>query len=109
MSYSISELAQKVNGVVIGEKDLPIKGITDFEHPQKDCVTFVTNPRDLRELEQTEIACLIVPNQISESKKRFPPPQELLRASPTRRAGSFSYVTIRYGTIHYGISQLYAL
>ncbi len=69
MSYSIQELAQKVGGTVIGDANTAIQGITNFENPKKGFITFIANPRDLRELEQTEISCLIVPAKITESKK----------------------------------------
>ena len=69
MSHSIESLAQKVGGTVIGDPKVTITGITNIENPKKDCITFVAIPRDLKELEQTEIACIIVPRKITESKK----------------------------------------
>ena len=69
MLYSVKELAQKVNGTVVGDGDTGILGITNLEKPHKGFITFVVNPRDFKELEQTEISCLIVPRKITESKK----------------------------------------
>jgi len=69
MAYSIFELAQKVNGTVIGNQDIAIKGITSFEKPCSEHITFVSNPKNLKELESTEIACVLVPKQITTSKK----------------------------------------
>ena len=69
MNYSVIELAKKVGGTVIGDQNIRISGITSFEKPEKNCVTFVTISKDLRALEQTDISCIVVPKQISESAK----------------------------------------
>ncbi len=69
MSYSIKELAEKVNGTVLGDTDTQIDGVTSFDKPQASHITFVTTPRDLKNLEQSAIGAVIVPKQISGSAK----------------------------------------
>lgn len=66
---TVSALAQLIQGKVIGDEQLSITGITNIEQPKKGCVTFVQDEKKLKALEQTELACLIVPESISASSK----------------------------------------
>lgn len=69
MSYTIEDLAAKVNGTVLGESKTAITGVTGFEHPKTGCVTFISSARDLKELEKSDISCILVPRLIRASSK----------------------------------------
>lgn len=69
MQHTISSLAKEVNGTVVGKTDLQVGGVTGFDQPKAGCITFITNPKDLAELEQSDIACIIVPRQVASSQK----------------------------------------
>lgn len=69
MSHSVQELSEKVCGIVAGDGKTSISGVTGFENPKAGAITFVTTPRDLKNLEATEIAAVIVPKTITESSK----------------------------------------
>lgn len=69
VNKTAQELAQEVNGKVIGDASITIKGITNMESPQKGFLTFVQDAKALRRLEASEIACLLVPPSLSQSTK----------------------------------------
>ncbi len=66
---TIESLARLIQGKVIGDATALISGITNFEQPKAGCITFVQDEKKLKSLEQTEIACLIVPENITASTK----------------------------------------
>lgn len=66
---TIEEIAQRIQGKVIGNAQTTISGITNYEQPQAGCITFVQDEKKLKSLEATPIACLIVPENISISSK----------------------------------------
>lgn len=63
------ELALLIGGQVVGDPNTSIQGITNIESPAAGLITFLQNPKDLKNLEASEIACLIVPPQIQTSSK----------------------------------------
>jgi UDP-3-O-[3-hydroxymyristoyl] glucosamine N-acyltransferase len=69
MSKTIAELAQFVSGKVIGNGDIFIQGITNLENPAAGHITFVSDAKALKELDNSEIACIIAPPQITTSTK----------------------------------------
>ena len=69
MEHSIAELAQKINGTVVGNHHAVIEGVTSIDRPKAGCITFISHPRDLKNLEETEVACILVPKQITTSRK----------------------------------------
>lgn len=69
MPYKVSELAQKVQGKVVGDPELMISGITNFENPGAGQITFIQEEKFLPGLESSSIACLIVPEKILSSSK----------------------------------------
>jgi UDP-3-O-[3-hydroxymyristoyl] glucosamine N-acyltransferase len=69
MSKTVNELAQLAGGKVIGSGDISIQGITNLENPAAGHITFVLDPKSLKELESTDIACIIAPPQITVSTK----------------------------------------
>ncbi len=69
MQATVAELAQKIRGKVIGDGKTAILGITSADQPLTGHIAFVEDPKRLGELETSPIACIIVPPQISSSKK----------------------------------------
>ena len=66
---TLETVAQLIQGIVVGSPETVITGITNIEQPKKGCITFVLDEKKLKLLEQTDIACLIVPENISSSIK----------------------------------------
>lgn len=69
MKKTVCEIAAFLNGKVIGDGDIAVEGITHIESPVKGFITFVQDAKGLKKLEASEIACLIVPENISASSK----------------------------------------
>lgn len=69
MQKTVQELAALVQGQVIGNSQALISGITNFESPAKDQITFVQDEKSLKSLEATEIGCILVPPSIKTSTK----------------------------------------
>lgn len=69
MSKTVKEIAALVQGQVVGNADLVIKGITNIEAPDADLITFVQDEKGLARLESSPIACLLVPAKIQTSSK----------------------------------------
>ena len=63
------EFAKLVGGTVIGDGKTLIEGITNFENPLKGHISFVQDEKGFRTLEASEISCMIVPKQITQSSK----------------------------------------
>ncbi|MBI4368548.1 MAG: UDP-3-O-(3-hydroxymyristoyl)glucosamine N-acyltransferase [Candidatus Omnitrophica bacterium] len=69
MKKTLEELAQIVGGKVVGDGKTAVSGITSIEFPQENCLTYLTDPKRLDELERSPLAAFIVPKDIQISKK----------------------------------------
>ena len=69
MEKMLSELAQLVDGEVIGDGGVKIAGVAPIEDARKGEITFITHPRYLPRLNQTEASAVIVSPKISEADK----------------------------------------
>lgn len=69
MKKTVDEIAKIVGGVVVGDASLVLDGITNFETPLKGHVSFVQDEKGFKSLEDSDIACMIVPKQIQQSSK----------------------------------------
>ena len=69
MGKTLKELAQIVQGTVIGDGNTAISGMTSIDHPQAGHLAYLIDPKKLQELEASPIAGLIVPIEIKSSKK----------------------------------------
>lgn len=69
MNWKLSEIADFVGGKVIGDPDLVVSGITNSENPKAKHITFAQTPRLIKDLEASDIACLIVRQDVTESTK----------------------------------------
>ena len=66
---TVDEFAKLVGGTVIGDSATLIEGITNFENPLKNHISFVQDEKGFKTLEASEITCMIVPKQIGASSK----------------------------------------
>ncbi|HOG23678.1 MAG TPA: UDP-3-O-(3-hydroxymyristoyl)glucosamine N-acyltransferase [Candidatus Omnitrophota bacterium] len=69
MKLTVDEIARIVNGSVTGDSKILIEGITNIENPLINHITFVQDEKNFKSLESSEITCLIVPKQITQSSK----------------------------------------
>ncbi len=69
MPYTIQKLSEIIHGTVIGDSKIEIGDVSGFEKPIRGGITFLLNPKDLPALEKSEIACIIVPKNITKSSK----------------------------------------
>jgi len=69
MEKTLKELGNIVQGTVVGDGNVLISGITSIEHPRAGYLAYLTEPKQLQELEATPLAALIVPVEIKSSKK----------------------------------------
>lgn len=69
MSFTVQELANLIQGTVVGDAQLTVSGITNMEAPHAGKITFVQDVKHLKSLEDSPIACLIVPPQVTASSK----------------------------------------
>lgn len=69
MKKTVEEIAAIIEGTVVGEKNLVIEGVTNLENPSKNHITFVQDEKGFKDLEASDIACIIVPKKIQTSSK----------------------------------------
>jgi len=66
---TVDQLAGLVRGKVIGDGRVAISGIASADLPLPGHAAFLEDPKRLRELEASSIACLVVPPGIENSRK----------------------------------------
>lgn len=69
MKKTAEDIAKIIGGVVVGDGKTVIDGITNIENPLKGHITFAQDEKGIKALETSEITCLIVPKQITQSSK----------------------------------------
>ena len=69
MEKTLNELAQMVQGTVVGDGTVKISGITSIEQPRPGQLAYLTEEKRLSEMEASPLAALIVPEKISAAKK----------------------------------------
>lgn len=69
MEKTLQDLANVIQGTVVGDGNTRVTGITSIEYPRKGHLAFLIDPKQLKEAEGTPVAALIVPNTIGTSKK----------------------------------------
>jgi UDP-3-O-[3-hydroxymyristoyl] glucosamine N-acyltransferase len=65
-NFTVEELAQKVNGQIIGKKDVTISGASKIEDARPGEITFLANPKYKHFLNQTRASAVIVDQSIQE-------------------------------------------
>jgi len=69
MQQSVNQLAELIQGKVIGDGRTIVSGVASVDQPLAGHVAFLEDPARLQELEATPLACLIVPPRINRSTK----------------------------------------
>lgn len=69
MTKTVQEIASLIQGKVIGDSNLTVSGITNIETPGPGLITFIQDPKHLEDMENSSVACLIVPPSVQSSKK----------------------------------------
>jgi UDP-3-O-[3-hydroxymyristoyl] glucosamine N-acyltransferase len=59
-SYSLSELAKKVNGELVGDPDTSIHLISTIQNASSGCISFLANPKYKKFLSNTKASAVIV-------------------------------------------------
>lgn len=69
MKKSVQELADFVQGKCAGDSGTLVSGITNLENPLAGHIVFVQDEKNLKKMETSDVACIIVPLKISQSAK----------------------------------------
>lgn len=67
--YTVGELAGLVEGRVIGDSDIIIRGVAGVAESTEEQLTFAEDARYLAEAENSRAAAVLVPENINESRK----------------------------------------
>jgi UDP-3-O-[3-hydroxymyristoyl] glucosamine N-acyltransferase len=69
MKKRLKELAQWVDGTVIGDGEIEISGVAAIEEAQAEEITFIANPKYLPKLNQTNASAVIVSKEVTHADK----------------------------------------
>jgi UDP-3-O-[3-hydroxymyristoyl] glucosamine N-acyltransferase len=65
----LKELAQWVNGTVVGDGEIEISGVAAIEVARPGEITFIANPKYLPKLSQTHASAVIVSKEVAQAEK----------------------------------------
>jgi UDP-3-O-[3-hydroxymyristoyl] glucosamine N-acyltransferase len=69
MKKRLKELAQWVNGTVVGDGEIEISGVAAIEEARLGEITFVANPKYLPKLSETHASAVIVSKEVTQADK----------------------------------------
>ena len=69
MEKTLDELAQLIQGSVVGNGSIKIAGVTGIELPKAGYLTYVLDNKQLKEMESSAISAVLVPTTIQNSVK----------------------------------------
>ena len=69
MRKKLRELAQWVDGTVIGDGEIEISGVAAVEEARAGEITFIANPKYLPKLSQTNASAIIVSKEVTQADK----------------------------------------
>jgi UDP-3-O-[3-hydroxymyristoyl] glucosamine N-acyltransferase len=69
MKKKLKELAQWVDGTVIGDEEIEISAVASIEEAQAEEITFIANPKYLPKLSQTHASAVIVSKEVTQADK----------------------------------------
>jgi UDP-3-O-[3-hydroxymyristoyl] glucosamine N-acyltransferase len=69
MKKKLKELAQWVNGTVVGDGEIEISGVAAIEVARSGEITFIANPKYLSKLSQTHASAVIVSKEVTQADK----------------------------------------
>jgi len=69
MKKRLKELAQWVDGIVVGDGETEISGVAAIEDARVGEITFIANPKYLPKLKETNASAIIVSEEVSQADK----------------------------------------
>ena len=69
MNKTAKEIAELVNGELLGEPDILITGVNSIEEAKKGDITFADNPKHVQLIEKTNASCVVAPKEVAKSSK----------------------------------------
>ena len=69
MKKKLKELAEWVDGTVIGDGEIEISGVASIEEAQAEEITFIASPKYLPKLSQTNASAVIVSKEVTQADK----------------------------------------
>jgi len=69
MKKKLKELAQWVDGTVVGDGEIEISGVAAIEEAQVGEITFIANPKYLPKLSETKASAIIVSKEVTQADK----------------------------------------
>ncbi|NWG04243.1 MAG: UDP-3-O-(3-hydroxymyristoyl)glucosamine N-acyltransferase [Syntrophaceae bacterium] len=69
MNRKLRELAEWVNGKVVGDGEINISGVAAIDEAKEGEITFIANPKYLPKLDQTCASAVIVSHEVSQREK----------------------------------------
>ena len=69
MKKKLKELAQWVNGTVVGDGEIEISGVSAIEEAQTGEITFIATPKYLPKLGETRASAVIVSKEVIRGEK----------------------------------------
>jgi len=69
MSKKLKELAEWVDGTVVGDGEIEIFGVASIEEARAGQITFISNPKYLPHLSKTNASAVIVSKEVTQAEK----------------------------------------
>jgi UDP-3-O-[3-hydroxymyristoyl] glucosamine N-acyltransferase len=69
MKKRLKELAQWVDGTVIGDGEIEISGVAAIEEAREGEITFIATPKYLRKLRDTNASAIVVSKEVTQANK----------------------------------------
>ena len=69
MNRKLKELAQWVDGTVVGDGEIEISGVASVEEARQGQITFISNPKYLPHLSKTQASAVIVSKEVTQADK----------------------------------------
>src|SRR4030043_1192736 len=69
MNKKLKELAEWVDGTVVGDGEIEISGVSAIDEAQAGEITFIANPKYLPKLNETRASAVIVSKEVSQGEK----------------------------------------
>src|SRR5512139_1233327 len=69
MNKKLKELAEWVDGTVVGDGEIEISGVASLEEARAGQITFISNPKYLPHLSKTNASAVIVSKEVTQADK----------------------------------------
>src|SRR5512139_1454967 len=69
MSKKLKELAEWVDGTVVGDGEMEISGVASIEEARQGQITFISSPKYLPHLGKTKASAVIVSKEVTQADK----------------------------------------